>query len=99
MRAKLQLRQEAQVLRKRGYSYTEIADKLGVSKSSISAWCRDILVPVRFQKRLGRMVLEGRARGRKKWADMRRAQKKEFLEGIAIETKKDIGLLSKRDRF
>lgn len=45
------------------------------------------------------MVLEGRARGRKKWADMRRAQKKEFLEGIAIETKKDIGLLSKRDRF
>lgn len=99
MRAKKELQTNAQLLRKHGYSYTEISDKLGVSKSSVSLWCHNVPITPHTANRLRKISLDGRAKGREKWADMRRVQKKNFLEQVAIETKKDIGVLSKRDRF
>ncbi|MDA1169164.1 MAG: hypothetical protein O3A36_02395 [bacterium] len=99
MRAQVGLQEKARIMRSKGRPYSEIAGKLGVSKSSISIWCRNVTVSMRHKKQLKKMALAGAMKGRKKWADMRRTQKKEFLEQIAIETKKDIGMLSKRDRF
>ncbi len=99
MRAKLLLQEDARALRRKGHSYAEISQVLGVSKSSISLWCRDVPIAAHHVRRLRKMALAGAIKGRKKWADMRRVTKKEFLERVALETKKDIGLLTKRDRF
>ena len=41
-RAKDDLHEKARDLRSRGYTYTEIAAELGVSKSSVSLWVRDL---------------------------------------------------------
>jgi len=99
MKAQLHLQEKARIMRNSGDSYSEIAEKLSVSKSSISIWCRDVQMSEINKARIRKIALAGARKGRKKWADMRRAQKKEFLALIAIETKKDIGPLSKRDRF
>jgi uncharacterized protein YjcR len=37
-----QLRQEAENLRQQGYSYNLIYDRLGVSKSTLSYWFKDL---------------------------------------------------------
>jgi transposase len=41
-RAKDDLHEKARYLRSRGYTYVEIAAELGVSKSSVSLWARDL---------------------------------------------------------
>ena len=46
--AKDDLREQARALRTQGLSYNEIAAQLGVSKSSVSLWVRDIPCPERF---------------------------------------------------
>ena len=44
-------KQKAKELRNKGWSYNDIAKKLGVSKSSVSLWVRDIkLTPEQIQK-------------------------------------------------
>jgi hypothetical protein len=47
-RAKDDLRQRARELRDQGRTYAEIASELGVSKSSVSLWVRDMPSPVRL---------------------------------------------------
>jgi transposase len=42
--AKTKEKQKAVILRKRGKSINEIAHTLGVSKSSVSTWCRDVIL-------------------------------------------------------
>jgi hypothetical protein len=46
--AKDDVREQARGLRTQGLSYNEIAAQLGVSKSSVSLWVRDIPCPERF---------------------------------------------------
>ncbi len=46
--AKDDLRDQARALRTQGLSYNEIVARLGVSKSSVSLWVRDIPCPQRF---------------------------------------------------
>ncbi len=99
MKAKIELQKKARELRAMGYSYAEISEKIAISKSGISLWCRGVRMSAAQRKRLKDMALAGAMKGRKKWADMRRIRKQEFLTRIGIETRKDIGQLSKRDRF
>ena len=47
--AKDDLRDRARELRTQGLSYNEIVAKLGVSKSSVSLWVRDVPCPERFR--------------------------------------------------
>jgi hypothetical protein len=47
--AKDDLREKARQLRRQGLSYNEIVVELGVSKSSVSLWVRDIPCPERFR--------------------------------------------------
>ena len=51
-RGKLSERQQARQLRRAGLPLAEIASRLGVSKSSVSLWVRD----VSFEPRLGRFA-------------------------------------------
>jgi transposase len=46
--AKDDVRAAARALRAQGHDYEEIADHLGVSKSSVSLWVRDLPVPPRL---------------------------------------------------
>lgn len=66
MRAKTIFQEEACILRRRGYSYAEISEKIGVSKSSVSIWCRDVVLTPNHKARLQKTALEGAEKGRKK---------------------------------
>jgi hypothetical protein len=46
--AKDDIKAQARELRTQGFDYEEIADRLGVSKSSVSLWVRDMPVPERL---------------------------------------------------
>jgi hypothetical protein len=57
--AKDDLRDRARELRTQGLSYNEIVAKLGVSKSSVSLWVRDVPCPERFRYVNNERRLEG----------------------------------------
>ena len=57
--AKDDLREQARELRIQGLSYNEIVAQLGVSKSSVSLWVRDIPCPKRFAYVHSERRLEG----------------------------------------
>jgi transposase len=52
---KLEEKKRAIGLRKKGYSYNEIVKHVGVAKSTLSLWCRDVILGpdqlARLQKR------------------------------------------------
>jgi len=58
--AKDDLRERARQLRTDGRSYNEIAAQLGVAKSSVSLWVRDLPLPPKFQH-ADRTSLPGRS--------------------------------------
>lgn len=52
MRPKLEEKRKVQAFRKQGFSYKEILEKVGVAKSSVSLWCRDIELTFKQKERL-----------------------------------------------
>jgi len=90
---------KAQSLRKKGLSYGEIQNIIDVSKSTLSGWCRDIFLSEKQLNRILENKLKGAARGRiigaKKQQKKRLNQTREML----TEGKKEVGVLSRRDRF
>jgi len=95
--AKSKEKNQAITLRQKGKSIKDIAIKLGLAKSTVSLWCRDIeLTSAQIQKLHDKMVKSG-YKGRMKGARMqyeRRLRKIEEWERIGM---KQIGGLSKRD--
>ena len=92
--AKDGMRAAARELRSRGFAYEEIAEQLGVSKSSISLWVRDMPVPPRLS------YAENRRRAaegvRQYWArerDARDVQRAAEVASAAAE----IGELTERE--
>ncbi|MFC5888661.1 helix-turn-helix domain-containing protein [Kitasatospora sp. CM 4170] len=70
MRAKTEQREAARRLRAQGRTYDEIQAELGVSKSSISLWVRDLPAPRPSQERM-RKASEAR------WGPLRRQREEE----------------------
>ena len=70
------------ILRREGKSVKDIARKLGVSKSTVSLWCRDIFLSKSQILRLHEKMVEGGYKGRLKGARMqyerRLEREKEF---------------------
>jgi transcriptional regulator with XRE-family HTH domain len=92
--AKDDARIKARELRARGYSYLEIADELGVSKSSASLWCRDM-------PRVGRISEEEiryrkAARARAFWA-VESPRREAMRQAITERAAADIGQLTDRE--
>ncbi|MGH3244848.1 MAG: hypothetical protein ACRDOI_01335 [Trebonia sp.] len=87
--AKDDLRQKARELRTQGLSYNEIVAQLGVSKSSVSLWVRDLPCPERFAYVLN----ERRQEGLRKYNEARSAQRAAETEASAAE----IGELTDRE--
>lgn len=68
--AKPELRAAARKLRAQGLTYDEIVDKLGVSKSSVSLWVRDI-AHVPDPERIRRVQAHVRMMAEARWSEHR----------------------------
>jgi len=87
------LRKKAIELRKAGYSYNMIKQKLGISKSTLSNWLSRIpFIP-------NNEVIARVGRARLKSALFKQRLKFESIKKAKQTGKKDIGLISKRDLF
>ena len=87
--AKDDLREKARELRTQGLSYNEIVARLGVSKSSVSLWVRDLPCPERFRY----VHNERRQEGLRKYNEARSAHHAAETETAAAE----VGQLTTRD--
>lgn len=96
---KLELKLKARALRKHGLSVKEIQKRLRVSRSSISLWVRGIKLT---KEQLEKLYLNKKSGGLKGSiiAAMNKIKFREQLtEKLIGEGKKEIGGLSKRDKF
>ncbi len=66
--AKSELRIQARKLRQEGMSVKEIAEKLGILRTSVSRWTRDIIWTIEDLEKLTGTILSGRERTRLKAA-------------------------------
>ncbi|MEV4440512.1 hypothetical protein AB0K09_16100 [Streptomyces sp. NPDC049577] len=89
--AKPDLRARARELRVAGRSYDEIVTELGVSKSSVSLWVRDLPKPQRTAERM-REIAEAR------WAPYRATREAERLDARQ-KAAGEIGAMTDRELF
>jgi transcriptional regulator with XRE-family HTH domain len=97
--AKFAQRNKALTLRRLGKSLNEIASELGVSKGSVSAWCRDITLTTVQAKKLRDQAIKSGNVGRLKGAAMNRHKKEVVVTQQKSEALKQLGTLSERDLF
>ncbi len=90
--AKTELQARARELRRAGRTYDEIVAELGVAKSSVSLWVRDLPKPPRRVREHCRMMAEVR------WAPIRKARDLERQE-TQDTARGEIGRLSDRELF
>lgn len=91
--AKSEQRIQARELRRKGESVKDIADKLGVSKSTASMWVRDIILNLKQLEKLRQKMLRGSELGRTKGAftqKQRRINLEKSLEKQAIRDIRDL---------
>jgi predicted transcriptional regulator len=91
-RAKDELRMRARELRADGATYPEIAEQLGVSKSSVSLWVRDIPAP----PRQAASARHARRMGSAYWV-AENARRDAAREEVKAEAAREIGALSRRE--
>lgn len=91
--AKALLRDKARILRSHGLSFNEIVARLGVPKSTVRFWCRDIVLSKRQRSELYKKQKIGGILAAEKIRRKRLVLTEELLrEGIA-----EIGKISQRD--
>lgn len=95
-RGKVEERARARELRKQGWTMPDIASELGVSRSSVSLWTRDVPVPSMARRRPPQR--RDRRYGAKSSGPNKLARRKqEEIERFQAEGKEHIGELSERD--
>jgi transcriptional regulator with XRE-family HTH domain len=90
-RGKLEEQARARELRARAWTLQEIADELGVAKSSVSIWVRD----VNFEPR----PRAGYGSARRRGPNALQRRKLAEIDALLREGEERIGQLSERDRF
>lgn len=97
--AKFKEKIRARKLREAGASIWGIAQKLNLSKSTVSYWCRNIqLTPYQID-RLSKKQLSASYRGRLKAMEQKRKNRLTEIEKLRKEGLGQIGTLSKRELF
>jgi len=91
-RAKDDLREQARELRVAGHTYPEIAQKVGVSKSSVSLWVRDLPTPDRVRQSSD----HARRMGRAYW-NAENARRDAAREQTKCEAGEQVGALTARE--
>ena len=90
---------EARRLRKRGASIIVIAKKVGVSKGSVSLWCRDIQLTAKQKERLVTHAIANGLKGRLIGAMANKKERIERQKRFMEKGQRLVGLLSKREFF
>ncbi len=85
------LREQAIKLRSEGWSYNIIADRLSVSKSTLSCWLRD--VPFKPNATVKKRMNDGLAKS----VATRHKKKLQSIKDARDKARQDVGALSKRD--
>lgn len=96
---KLDLKLKAQKLRRQGWSIKAIEKELQVSRSSVSLWARDIKLTKSQLEKLYLNKKTGQLKGSIIAAMNKIRDREEITAKLMREGKKEIGRLSKRDRF
>lgn len=97
--AKFDKRLDALQLRRKGKSINEIAQCLGVSKSTVSRWCRNIKLTKSQRSFIEKKMRDAGHAGRIKGALKNKAGKENRVASALDQAQKTLGKLSKRDRF
>jgi transcriptional regulator with XRE-family HTH domain len=95
--AKFELKIQAREIRKTGKSLKEIARILGVSKSSVSLWCRDIVLTEEQMVSLSEGAIRKGLKGRMMGAEANRNKKRKALAEANEWAKNTLQDFSKRD--
>lgn len=96
---KTDLKSLAQNLRRQGLSYREIIQQVSVSKDTISRWCRDIELTKEQEEKLLANKQFGQKKGSIVAAKNKKILKNNSLLLIQKASIKEVGKLSRRDRF
>lgn len=88
-------KQKAITMRKAGMSYSQIKDKLDISKSTLSSWLYNMPLSV---KRIRELQADSPIRI-EKYRNTMRAKREARLEEVYKKVAKDVGNFSKRDLF
>lgn len=97
--AKIKEKEAALLLRKNGESIQKIAERLKVSKSTVSLWCRNIVLRKEQIKRLVENQQAGSYKGRINAAEIKRQARIQEERVLKIKGIKEIGKINKRDLF
>jgi hypothetical protein len=97
--AKSKLRIEARNLRRLGEGIKTIAHKLGVSSSTVSLWCRDIVLTRDQIKELENRSHDPNYGRRLIYTQKQQQACKQKIANLFKEGIKEVGLMSKRDLF
>ncbi|MBU2028726.1 hypothetical protein KJ761_02430 [Patescibacteria group bacterium] len=95
--AKPQKQIEARKLRMGGFSVGNIAQKLKVSKGSVSLWCSDIELTEKQKMKLHNEMVRGSYEGRMIGVQMQKDKKIKKIEECSLRAKKDIVKLKKKE--
>ena len=85
----IRVKTEAKKLRKRGFSLKEISEKLGIAKSTASAWLGHIKLGKKAQQRLQKR----RTLGQYKAQQIKRNHRKKLLSQYCKKTSKELSLI------
>jgi len=97
--AKLLEKNRAIDLRKHGISIKQIADTLGVSKSTVSVWCRDIRLSDKALCRLSNAGKERSTAALLAYSESKRELRQKKTSENQKCGKNSLGTLTKRDRY
>lgn len=96
---KIELKEQAQNLRKQGYSYNQILKSVPVSKDTLSRWCRDIELTLEQREALLSNKLFGQRKGSQIAAENKKKLRINRTNDIYDSAKKELGTLNTRDNF
>lgn len=95
--SRYELKTEARKLRKEGLPLNEIKDKLGISKSTVSLWCRDIILTEEQYKKIKKEHIFKTQKGRLIGAQMNKNKRLDAIKEANNFGKKIIKKISKRE--
>lgn len=95
--AKSRERTEARILRTKGHSLKEISNKLDISKSTASLWCRDVILNQKQIHRLEKRSLQKSLKGRLAGALMNKNKRLSVIERFKNDGLNEIATLNDRE--
>lgn len=84
-------------LRRHGRSVKDIAQELGVAKSTASLWVRDVILTIEQLEQLKKSQIKGRERGRIIGALVQKQARLKRIEEAKVEGRRTISSISKRE--